>query len=1027
MRAILFRGPLRILAPVALACVLGATAQAFTLTTYTLKVSTGDLPPASGPRETSPGPRYSISDNGCRVVFTSTAKNLIAGQIDGTGSTDVFLYEGCGTEKVIALVSHQNASDVTASNGISDQPVISPDGNFVVFRSTASDIVEGSGFGGQTNVFLWDSVADSFTLISHGTGGATESGDGNSQNGVIFRGGGGRSVAFESVAKNLDASDGNGVSDVFLSVGGVISRVSVGVGGEGNGESVNPAIDASGNCVVYESAATNLVSTKSSDDNNNAGHDVFLWKQGATSLVSHIPGSLVMTGSDASSEPSISDDCKVVGFKSAAKDLSVGQNGNSGSEVFYEIDPSAGTNAVLVSHQDGSPKDPGDAASDSPILSRDGNWLAYASRATNLAPGQADTALSSDVFVYDIAGDKNTLVSHTATDPKKVASAESFAPEISIDGLYVAFESDAKDIDPNQNDGNGDRDLFLYNRRWNNSVVVSRRFASIAITGGRKSYRPALSGNGNAVAFTSSSADLIADDPETSGFDDTFLFTAIGFMPFVSVRSTESQNFLEWITPAVDYVYMEVKVTPTSPCFTMQYSDVGWSASLGAPVLPANSSLTTPFLDPIAYPIGTTRCYGIFIQRDTESTILSADTPSRTIVARTLDAAPGPVKWGSNVAGVTSLAQVGIGAQNVIAVAQEGGVYGLERGPAGGFWSSGYWPFRTDFSPIQGRPGVLTLSVGGATHTTFVGSQDGRVYAFDADRGARAGGALWYTTPALGGMVQPGVAGMFTVFGGVGDHLLVGTRSSPSQAQFFALDPATGAQRAGSPFTGGGLLLGDINTTSSVDYNKSQVCFASFKFSGGADPSLWCLQLTSAGIGSSWWSRADPDGITAGPVERNGKVYVGDNSGQVWAFDASAGTPSSWDPYKGCGLGSPIKSYILADRLGTAQDLYYASSQLCALSDLGASVALKWAYSLIPGPSAPILVRTGGFAYLYVGSTNGNLYQIDATLDPNVSGVKNVLVRAGATIGAPAFDFRDNMIYVGTDAGAIYAVQVPLP
>jgi hypothetical protein len=94
------------------------------------------------------------------------------------------------------------------------------------------------------------------------------------------------------------------------------------------------------------------------------------------------------------------------------------------------------------------------------------------------------------------------------------------------------------------------------------------------------------------------------------------------------------------------------------------------------------------------------------------------------------------------------------------------------------------------------------------------------------------------------------------------------------------------------------------------------------------------------------------------------------------------------------------------------------------VTDLGTSPFPKWTISTIPGPSAPVLVRIGGTAFLYVGSSNGRLYQVEAN---NPAAIKFVLVRPGATIGAPAFDVRDNMIYVGSSAGAFYAVQAPLP
>ena len=1041
MRTNLLRAPLRALSLAGFLLGLCTSSQAFTIISFDdpmlKKISVG-APPADGPSQTSTGPRYSISDNGRFVVFTSSARNLISGQVDGNGASDVFLYDS-NADKVIALVSHAAGAASTAAAGSSDQPVISPDGNFVVFRSTANNIIAGgAGFAGQTNVFLWDVVADTHTLISHTVGSLLTAGNGNSQNGVISRAAGRILVAFESLARNLVAVDTNNVSDIFRfnSATGLVNIVSVPNAGlpavQADFGSINPVIDDSGDCIVYQSLATNLVSDTPVADDANGAADVFRWFSGmdpATILLSHKAGTVnfgrgAATGDGASTEPSVSDDCQRFAFKSTAKNLSPFQaDGNGANDVFHERNTG---DAVLASHRDGAPNQTGSDVSDAPILSRDGNWIAYASRAIDLSPGQSDTAGSSDVFVYDVAGDKNTLASHKDGDPKTAASGPSFAPEISFDGLYLAFASDAKDIDPNQNDGNGARDIFLYNTRWNNAVLASRRFASISIASNGGSIVPALSGSGYAVAFTSRGSDLIADDPETAGLDDVFYFRSLGIVwPYISVRSTENRNTLEWITPATNYVTLQLKVTSTNPCDSMQFTDPGW-APLGVPVPPANSSLTTPFTDPFAYPLATTRCYGIFVQRDGQASIPASATPAATIGARTLEAVPGPVKWASNVADVAALAQVGIGGANVVAVANDGGVYALSRGATGGLWSSNYWPFRTDFKPIQGRPPVIGLSVMGSTRTAFVGSQDGRVFAFDADRGARVGGALWYTTPALGDRVQPGIAGMFTFFGGIGDHLLVGARQLSGAARFFALDPATGALRAGSPFIG---AIGPISTTASVDYTRSQVYFASLELTAGTDPSLWCLKLTAAGLGAACWlPRTLPDGISGGPIERNGTVYVGDDTGKVWAFDAVTGGLNWPGAFSHATCAGGVKSFVFSDRQGTGQDLYYAATTggLCAVTDQGPSAVTKWAIptATIPFPSAPLLVRIGGVAYVYVGSTNGRLYQVEAD---NPAVIKSVLVRAGATIGAAAFDGRDNMIYVGSDAGAFYAVQAPLP
>src|SRR5262249_8366995 len=156
-------------------------------------------------------------------------------------------------------------------------------------------------------------------------------------------------------------------------------------------------------------------------------------------------------------------------------------------------------------------------------------------------------------------------------------------------GLYVAFESDASDLDPNQNDSNGARDVFLYNARWNNSVVASHRYASIAITGDGLSRGAALSGLGYGVAFTSGSDNLIADDSETTGLNDVFIWGANPLMSYMSARSTNTSNTIEWIMPPVNYASMQARVTAAPSCSSLQFSDPGWVAlAVGSP--PANAS-----------------------------------------------------------------------------------------------------------------------------------------------------------------------------------------------------------------------------------------------------------------------------------------------------------------------------------------------------------------------------------------------------------------------------------------------------
>ncbi len=1011
----------------------GASAEAFTLIQFDsmIKMSEGDPAPADADSETSNKPRNSITDNGCGVVFTSLARNLSPGQADSNGATDVFLFNRCADPPTVTLVSHGAGTPNVAARGASDQPVISPDGRFVVFRSTADDIVIGPGFG-RTNIFLWEVQFDTFTLISHDMGGANVAGDGDSQHAVINRDGGRPLVAFESLAGNLVSGDNKTVSDVFLNDSGVVRLVSipnVGLPGlrEANEGSFRPDINGPGTCIVYESKASNLVAVVG-DDANGAGSDVFRWADTlpdpTTILVSRLPGTTTKTGLGESTEASIDDVCERFAFKSTVQNLAPGQSDVNLDEtdVFHAGN---GGDVVLVSHRAGTPSATGSGgASLSPILSRDGLWVAYASFARDLAPFQADPGLTSDVFLFDVAGDKTVLVSHLASDPDRVASGESFAPEISKDGRYVAYESGAKDLDPNQNDGNGQVDVFHYNRTWNISTVVSRRYASIAITGGpgtRRSFRPVVSGNGYFVAFTSEASDLIADDPDLSPRRDVFLFVSqLGSLPFFTARSTSTSNVIEWVTPAVNYLSMRTFFT-TGPCpVPFPFSAVIPANELptGSPTGNSRAQFAHGSLTP-----DTTYCYAIFMQRDNQllSGIGPGDNPWETITGHTFNDASGRMRWTINLADMTTLTQLGIGTQQHIAVTNNGGIHSLTRGPSGGFWAGVSWPFRL-LSPMQGRPPIVGFGTLGATRTTFVGSQagpfsySGRVYAFDSDRLALAGGALWYTTPQLspGGGVQPGASGMFTIFGGIANHILIGARVGAA-GSFHALNASSGAQ------TGffNPLNLGGISTAASVDYARRRVYFSSLERNGlPADPSVWCLNLTATGFGTPCWQNSDPVNISGGPVQRNDKVYVGADNGRVFAIDAIGGG-TVWS-FAACGGGSPIKSYVLADRQGTQQDLYYSAGPfVCALIDQGGSFLAKWPgpVTTIPTPTAPILVRIGGIAYLYVGSSDGHVYQILADDPFGPGNIRRVLLRTGAIIGAPAFDALDNMLYAGLRRG----------
>lgn len=99
---------------------------------------------------------------------------------------------------------------------------------------------------------------------------------------------------------------------------------------------------------------------------------------------------------------------------------------------------------------------PANGASSEPHMSANGRYIAFSSLASNLVSG--DTNGVEDVFVYDRQLDKMTRVS-IASDGSQ-GNGESSRPSISDDGDYVAFQSYASNLSPN--DTNGKSDIFVH-------------------------------------------------------------------------------------------------------------------------------------------------------------------------------------------------------------------------------------------------------------------------------------------------------------------------------------------------------------------------------------------------------------------------------------------------------------------------------------------------------------------------------------------------------------------------------------
>jgi Tol biopolymer transport system component len=233
-------------------------------------------------------------------------------------------------------------------------------------------------------------------------------------------------------------------------------------------------------------------------------------------------------GNGASALPSISADGRYVAFLSGASNLVPGDT-NGVDDVFVHDRLTGQTTRVSVA-SDGTE---GNGHSESPSISADGRYVAFASYASNLVPG--DTNGVMDVFVHDRLTGQTTRVS-VASDGTQ-GNGESRYPSISADGRYVAFMSYASNLVPG--DTNGVMDVFVHDRLTGQTTRVS--VASDGTQGNGDSVSPSISADGRYVAFMSYAYNLVPGD--TNGKADVFVHDRLtGQTTRVSVASDGTQG-----------------------------------------------------------------------------------------------------------------------------------------------------------------------------------------------------------------------------------------------------------------------------------------------------------------------------------------------------------------------------------------------------------------------------------------------------------------------------------------------------
>jgi len=504
----------------------------------------------------------SLSPEGRFVVFVSAANDLVPGG-NNFYSLNVFLRDRASNTTV--LVSG-NLSGAGGGNGNSTSGQVSTNGQWVVFQSDATNLVS-NDTNGTSDVFIRDVVAGTTALVSVSTNGGPA--NGASTDPAMTPDG--HYVAFISSASNLVTHDTNGIPDVFVRdlVAGTNYLVSVNAylpSGSTDTIMATPVITPDGRYVTFFSLATNLVSAVPGTSKG----EVYVRDRltGRTTWASTNAAAIVSATFGLSGVPAyypqVSDDGRYIAFQAgstsstgavvilrydsaAATTVVVNTNGivgwpidsdvnNSGpamtpdgrfiayakyegahpfeySSVYSSVHvwDSQGVVDTLVSGNGGGV--PTNTTSYAPVISPDGRFVAFLSNATNLV-GNAVTN-GFHVYRHDLLSSTTQLVD---VDTNGIGSTddEQTCLSLSTDGRFVAFSS--PDGSLVSQDNNRADDVFVRDLVAGTNEMVSQRDAtviSLAANGFSMVSSLSLSADGRWAAFASLADNIVPNDTNT--------------------------------------------------------------------------------------------------------------------------------------------------------------------------------------------------------------------------------------------------------------------------------------------------------------------------------------------------------------------------------------------------------------------------------------------------------------------------------------------------------------------------------
>ena len=460
-----------------------------------------------------------------------------------------------------------NNSPSTPPNGSSAEAALPPNGDFVVFQSSASNLVEGDT-NNASDIFLRKISSNAVTRLSVTSAGeqaVSDSldfpADSNYPAVSPILSDGTYGVAFTSRASNLATSDGfanpNRSSQVYLRIPALKKTVLIsrGLNGAeaGNGESYSPSLTALEGpnrfLVAFSSNATNLLGSNSPQSLKNGEANRIEIPQPTTRLYvaevtiskSKTVSVKIVDGTDGITSgsffaPVISGNGRFIVCKSDTSDLTPGFQSNGFLQIIrFDLEKRL---ADLISRNPAG--EPGNGNSIVPSISFNGDRIVFTTEADNLG---IPARQGEPMFVlWRDSDDSLQLVNQNRFGSKGnglYSQEYPFGPQgkISFDGRFAIWSDKADNLV--EGDTNGVADIFLKDfeentiRRINISSGQQLDAQSTFPVIGARKFSPGVDDFLTAFQSRASNVGINAPDPffDASNIDRVFVIK----LPFVQL------------------------------------------------------------------------------------------------------------------------------------------------------------------------------------------------------------------------------------------------------------------------------------------------------------------------------------------------------------------------------------------------------------------------------------------------------------------------------------------------------------